>query len=119
MTANIFDHMRITTYLESLQWAGVNVPRDVFRAAVRLYNEKETIPYFVTHRRKVMPATRQPVCSPSRVARYTAKHKPRCNRGHGCPTCWAKWINVNPLAAVVTPDIFKPYVETGRRSCAA
>ena len=54
-------------------------------------------------------------CSPSRVAKYQAKRKPRCNGGPGCKRCWDKWATVHRLAAIITPGIFKPYVEQEAR----
>lgn len=38
-----------------------------------------------------MKVTTQEVCTPGRVARYMAVRKPQCNRGLGCPRCWAKY----------------------------
>lgn len=35
------------------------------------------------------------VCVPSRVDRYKAKLKPKCNGGVGCRRCWDKWHVVN------------------------
>jgi len=35
------------------------------------------------------------MCSPSRVARYQGKFKPRCNHGLGCFACWSKWEAVH------------------------
>jgi hypothetical protein len=42
-----------------------------------------------------MKVTTMKLCSPSRVARYTAKHKPRCVHGIGCTRCWDKYNRVN------------------------
>lgn len=34
-------------------------------------------------------------CGWSRVERYKAIYKPRCNDGSGCKRCWDKWHIVN------------------------
>jgi hypothetical protein len=48
--------------------------------------------------------TRQHVCSPARVARYTGKQQPKCNRGLGCPACWDKYLDVQSPLPGQFPD---------------
>jgi hypothetical protein len=40
-------------------------------------------------------------CPPSRVKRYRALLKPRCNEGEGCPACWDKWRTVRRRGLLV------------------